>query len=257
MTLFYILIFIAGLCLGSFLNALEWRIYNKISLFDARSKCSQCGTQLKWYDNIPLLSFVQLRGKCRACKKHISWQYPLVELSMGFVFVLLALTTLQSGSIEELWRLIFRFFVVWILSFIFIYDFKYQEVLDAMAFIPAILIFVIKFAVFGVSWQDMAIGAVIGSGFFLLQYLVSKGRWVGGGDIRIGLLMGVILGWELLLVALWIAYIVGAIVSVTLLVVKKKKMKSQIAFGTFLSVATLVVMVWGEGILSFYLSFLY
>ncbi|MBI2436673.1 MAG: prepilin peptidase [Candidatus Magasanikbacteria bacterium] len=229
MTLFYILIFIAGLCLGSFLNALEWRIYNKISLFDARSKCSQCGTQLKWYDNIPLLSFVQLRGKCRACKKHISWQYPLVELSI----------------------------VVWILSFIFIYDFKYQEVLDAMAFIPAILIFVIKFAVFGVSWQDMAIGAVIGSGFFLLQYLVSKGKWVGGGDIRIGLLMGVILGWDLLLLALWIAYIVGAIVSVILLVVKKKNMKSQIAFGTFLSVATLVVMVWGEGILSFYLSFLY
>lgn len=257
MILFYIIIFLFGICVGSFLNALEWRVYGKIFLLDARSKCPNCKNQLKWYDNVPLISFSVLRGNCRSCHQKISWQYPLIELWMGFIFVFLAYYNLAgnivSTSIEDIWSFVLMSLVVWILTFIFVYDFKYQEVLDSMTLIPALIIFIINFYVFGASWTDMLLGALIGSGFFLVQYVVSKGKWVGGGDIRIGLLMGVILGWKLLLLALWLAYIVGAIISVVLLLKKKKQIRSQIAFGTFLSVSTAFVMIWGEGILEWYI----
>jgi prepilin signal peptidase PulO-like enzyme (type II secretory pathway) len=185
-----------------------------------------------------------------------------MELVIVLLFVLLAFHQFgfiidnKSISVYSIISLILNLAIAWLLTFIFIYDLKYQEVLDSMTLVPALIIFVVKILVFGASWQDMLIGAGIGAGFFLLQYIISKGKWVGGGDIRIGLLMGIILGWKLVLLALWIAYIVGAIISVVLLFKKKKQMSSQIAFGTFLSMATLVVMMWGESVLAWYLAFL-
>lgn len=253
---YYIFIFIFGICLGSFLNALEWRMRHKISLLDARSKCPRCKAQLKWYDNIPLVSFLVLGGKCRACREKISWQYPLVEIIMGIFFVLPFLSV--SFPNWEIWLWIFfQWLTYFCLVFIFVYDLKYQEVLDSMTLIPAILIFLVNYIIFGISWQSMLLGAGIGAGFFLLQFIVSKGKWIGGGDIRIGLLMGVVLGWKLLLVALWIAYVIGAVVSIGLVIAKKKQMSSKMAFGTFLSVATFVVLVYGEGILAWYIKLLF
>ena len=102
----------------------------------------------------------------------------------------------------------------------------------------------------------MLLGILVGAGFFLLQYLISKGKWIGGGDVLLGVLMGVILGWPNILVALMLAYILGATVGVFLLLSKKKNLQDQLAFGTFLSVVTLLVMLWGDKIVGWYLKFI-
>jgi len=247
-----ILLFILGLSFGSFLNAFEWRIKNRVSLLKGRSICPHCNREIRWYDNIPLISFFLLKRKCRNCKKNISWQYPVVELWMGIVFVALWFVHLHDNT--SVYLLVRDLFAVWILTFIFMYDLKYLEVVD-FAVLPAVpVVFVLALFARALSWENMLIGMALGMGFFLLQYVVSKGKWIGGGDIRIGLLMGVILGWKLLIMALWVAYIIGAIVAVGLLITKKKGMKSEVPMGTFLTVATLVTMIVGDQLIGWYIA---
>jgi prepilin signal peptidase PulO-like enzyme (type II secretory pathway) len=172
----------------------------------------------------------------------------------------------------ELVMIFYYWFIAFFLSAIFIYDLKYQEIPDSFTLVPAGILFSLGVifsatggsALGGQSFNlsifpnvsSMLLGAIIAAGFFLLQFVASKGKWIGGGDIRLGVLMGVILGWKLTIIALFMAYVLGAIVGIILLILAKKKRDSQIAFGTFLSVATLVCMFWGNAILSWYLGFL-
>lgn len=244
-----------GLSFGSFLNSLEWRLKQGRSVFKERSICPSCTSPVRWYDNIPFFSFIILGRRCRDCKVKLSWQYPLVELWMGFIFVFIFWFEWRITGIFSL-VILLNWFIVWVLTFIFIYDLKYKEVVDSITLGAAAIVFIFGGFLFWNEWTSMLIGAIVGAGFFFLQFLVSKGKWVGGGDIRIGMLMGVILGWKLLLVALWIAYIIGAITGVGLLISKKKGMKSEVAFGTFLSLATLITMLFGENIIGWYLSLL-
>ncbi len=243
----YTISFLLAVCLGSFLNALEWRIKNKISLLAPRSQCPKCGQQLKWFENIPLISFIFLKGKCSGCKQRISIQYPLVELWLGLVGIFL----LYFYNFD-LFLIARDFFIIFILTFVFIYDFKYMEVLDSFTLLPAVALYLLMLLTTPAWWLNLLMGAIIGGGFFLLQFVLSKGKWVGGGDIRIGVLLGVILGFKLLILALWIAYVLGAIVSVILVLKKKKQMQSPVPFGVFLTLATVVVMFWGGGILEWY-----
>jgi len=245
-----------GLSFGSFLNSFEWRLKQGRSVLKERSMCPSCGMPVRWYDNIPVISFVILGGRCRDCQVKFSWQYLAVELWMGLVFVFIF--WFEFNAVQYFSPVIFlQWFIVWVLTFIFIYDLKYMEVVDSVTLGAAGIIFILGGFVFWNNFTSMLIGVAIGAGFFLLQFVISKGKWVGGGDIRIGLLMGVILGWELLLVALWIAYVIGAIVGVGLLITKKKGMKSEVAFGTFLTVATFFTMFWGEPIIDWYLRLIY
>ncbi|PLX28806.1 hypothetical protein C0581_00735 [Candidatus Parcubacteria bacterium] len=260
---FYILIFILGISFGSFLNALEWRLNKGMSLVKGNSKCPKCNRQIKWYDNIPLVSFFVLKSKCRTCKENISWQYPIVEFWMGIVFLFVSYyhgiyENVLFGNADMLPFIDYIIFikdlvVVWVLTFIFVYDLKYMEVSDLVTLGGAAIVFIISL-VTGGDWFSLLLGAVIGASFFLIQFVISKGRWVGGGDIRIGLLMGAILGWKLLLLALWVAYVIGAIIGVALLVLRKKKMKSPVPFGVFLTFATFIVMFWGQKILDWYVN---
>ncbi|EKE07693.1 MAG: hypothetical protein ACD_18C00004G0005 [uncultured bacterium] len=247
--LLYFLLFVFGLIFGSFLNALEWRLYKKKSLW-TRSECPNCHKQINWYDNIPVLSFLLLKTKCRNCKEKISWQYPAVELVMGllFVFVLFYYFSFADFSILSIIR---DCLVIFVLAFVFVYDFKYMEVSDSVTLGSSLLFFLISLFL-GASWLSMIIGAVVGASFFLLQFIVSKGKWVGGGDIRIGFLMGILLGWKLLLLALWLAYIIGGFISIFLVLSKKKGMKNEVAFGTYLTVATFITMFFGTHILEWY-----
>lgn len=240
------ILFLLGVCLGSFLNALEWRLRHGVSLLDPRSRCPRCGHVLRWYHLVPLVSYIWLDGRCAFCKSKISWQYPLVELLMGIIFALLSQwTTVYS---QFLWYAGAAFF----LTFIFIYDLKYREIPDQIT-IPAILYaFVLAVLFYMITPVNMLFGVVVGGGIFLLQYVVSKGRWIGGGDIRLGLYMGVLLGWPNILLALLLAYVGGAALSLVLLVQKKKTMKSEIAFGTFLTGATIFTMFFGSNIVSWY-----
>ncbi len=260
----YPLVFILGTIIGSFLNVVIFRLRAKKSFLKGRSYCLKCKKQIAWHDNIPILSFLILRGRCRNCKTKISFQYPLVELSTGILFVIIFFHNYQLPFTNyylliidyRLLITIFRnLFFVSILIIIFVYDLKYYLILDKIT-IPAIIIVSAFNLLLGFSLANILISAIIGGSFFLIQFLISKGRWIGGGDIRLGILMGVMLGWEMALLAIMIAYVIGALFSVILLIFKKKGLKSQIPLGTFLSMAAVIVMIYGNEILEWYLEIL-
>lgn len=264
MFILYIFIFILGACIGSFLNAWVWRLHRGQSIFGRRSYCPQCKTQLKNYDLIPLLSFLFLGGQCRFCKQKISWQYPIVEISTGLLYIIAFIAITDRFAIDPRWKIflwLYWYFIA-ILIVIFIFDLKYYLILDKVTFPAIILIFFLNLLL-GYSLINLILGAVIAGGFFGLQYKIPQwGRkifgkenvffkldWIGGGDIMLGILIGVMLGWKLTLIALFIAYIGGAVVCVALLITGKKKMQSQIPFGTFLTVAAIIALLWGEQII--------
>lgn len=247
---FLFLAFILGLLIGSFLNCLIWRIYEKKTIL-GRSICPKCQKQIAWYDNIPVLSYLILKARCRNCKKYISLQYPIIELVTGVLF---ALAFFYNPEFS-IFNLIFLkdVFLISILIIIFIYDLRWYLIPDIVS-LPAIGIIIIFNLLLGMAWQNFLLAGIIGGGFFLLQFLISQGRWVGGGDIRLGLLMGLALGWPKILLALFIAYITGSIIGVGLILAGKKKMSSEVPFGVFLTIATIVSMFCGQGIINWYLG---
>lgn len=244
---------IIGLSVGSFLNAHEWRLAQGIALWKGRSMCPSCRQTIIARDLIPVFSFLWLQRKCRHCHVQISWQYPLVELWMGISFTSIAYVHLKNGVFITP-EVIRDASIVFILTFLFVYDLKYQELPDIITLPSIIIIGTASYFMRWHTWQSLLIGAGVGAGVFLFQYIVSKGKWIGGGDIRLGALMGVILGWPAILVALFLAYVGGSIISVPLLLLKKTTWKSQLPFGTFLTVATLMSMIWGERIVTWYLG---
>ena len=146
--------------------------------------------------------------------------------------------------------------VVWLLTFIFIYDARHQEILDRTTLLPAVILFFFSALVGWKSVQTMLLGVFIGAGFFYLQYALTKGKGIGGGDIRLGALMGVILGWPGILVALLVSYVLGAVVGLYLLILKRKKMNSTVPLGTFLCIGTCIAMFWGRQIAAWYVGLL-
>lgn len=249
--LFSVLAFVIGVIFGSFLNALIYRFKNNISIISKRSFCPSCKEKLKWLHNIPLFSYLFLRGRCSFCDTRISIQYLLVELWLGLAFLFVVLFGGYDAFTLELIR---DWFILFVLTFIFIYDLRYRLILDKVA-VPAILILLVSSWYLGWhSWQSLGLGILVGGGFFLLQFIISHGRWIGGGDIRLGVLMGVILGWPDVLLGLFIAYILGAIVSIGLIIFKDKKLASKTPFGTYLVVGTLASMFFSEEIIEWYLS---
>lgn len=248
---FIILSAIIGLVIGSFTNALVWRVKTGKSLW-ARSQCPRCGHELGAKDLVPLFSFLFLRGKCRYCGRPISWHYPFIEFVTAILFALVyvkfaplnladivgnvALTDYQfTLTVVSQW-----IFIAALLA-IFSYDFHYGLVPDIFT-IPAILFaFLVQFLL-GRNLWDFIVAAFAGSGFFMFQYVISRGRWIGGGDVNLGALMGVILGWPNIIPALFLAYFIGSIVSLSLIVLKNKTWKSEIPFGPFLAISTIIVM---------------
>jgi len=264
--------FLFGLIIGSFLNCLIWRLHKKESMM-GRSYCPKCLQKIFWYDNIPLFSFAFLGGKCRHCRKKISWQYPLIELTTGVLFVVAFLlnfqfspeasgfNTISNDSIFQFLNPIFAinllrdWYIIAIMTIIFIYDLRWYLILDIVTLPACVVIFLLNLAL-GITWQNMLISGIIGGSFFLIQFLISRGKWIGGGDIRLGLLMGITLGWPLVLVAILLAYFVGSLVGVGLILNKKKQWGSQIPLGIFLSTATIITLFWGEAIINWYLNLL-
>jgi prepilin signal peptidase PulO-like enzyme (type II secretory pathway) len=243
--------FFVGLALGSFLNAFEYRLAHGQSIVfgkgktAARSACTHCHKTLGVQDLIPVFSYVWLRGRCRFCHQSIHWQYPIVELAGG---VVCAVAVWRFGFT---WDAFIVAFLGLVLLFIFIYDLKYQLILDAVT-LPMIAIAFVLSLVRGYTWQDLLLGAVVGGGFFAAQYFASAGRWIGGGDIRLGLLMGVMLGFSVTVAALFLAYLLGALVAVYAIVRKRLAMQSRMAFGTFLAISTFCCLLWGDNMVQWY-----
>lgn len=253
-----IIVFVFGIVLGSFLNVLILRFYSDESVLVGRSHCTNCRHVLGVWDLLPLVSFFILGRKCRYCGKKISWQYPAVELATGILFSAACLILNFNFQILDfkLFNLLWMWFVICVMIVVFVYDLKYYLILDKVIYPAAVAALFVSPFVFGTpSWRNFAgavIAAAIGGGFFLLQYLLSHGKWIGGGDIKLGALMGLILGVGNLFVALFFAYVIGAIFGIFLVAAKKKTMQSQIPFGTFLAVGTMVALFWGEKIIQWY-----
>lgn len=253
MVLAVLCFFFVGLIVGSFINAAEYRLARGESIVQqqngkaARSHCRECAVELSVIELIPILSFVILRGECRSCKTKISWQYPIVEFATGVVF---AAAVFRYGWTAE--AAIIAFFGA-ILVFIFIYDYKYELIVDVVT-LPAVVLAFFAGWYLGKDLESLALGTVIGGGFFWLQYFVSRGKWIGGGDIRLGMLMGALLGWQQTIAALFIAYVAGAIVGLFLVARQSIELKSRLPFGTFLSVSTVACLLYGEEIVHWYLN---
>lgn len=177
----------------------------------------------------------------------MSWQYPVIELATGLL--LAGLFMVNGFSILFLRDAIFTIFLI----ILFVYDLRYHLLLDRFT-IPAMIVALLLNLFIGVPVWSMFVGAIVLGGFFLGQYWLSKGQWIGDGDIRMGVVMGLMLGLRDGLVALFLAYVIGAAIGVLLLLTKKAKFKTQIPFGTFLAGATLVSLLFGGQIVSWYLA---
>lgn len=261
----YLLMFCFGILIGSFLNVVIFRLKENKNFVKGRSYCPKCKHKLSWDDNIPLLSFILLRGKCRYCGKSISSQYPLVELATGLLFLIAYIEWYKISNfipshtmglefqVSNLGLLLTYFIFTSILIIIFIYDLRWYLILDKIS-IPAIIISFLLNLLLGKEIFSLLLASSAVGGFFLLQFLVSKGKWIGGGDIRMGFLMGMMLGWPNAIVALFISYILGSVSGLLLIAIGKKKMQSQVPFGTFLAIGTYISMLWGHEILIWYVN---
>jgi len=254
-----VFIFIFGIIVGSFINAVLWRLRTKESFVFGRSYCPRCQHELFAIDLLPLFSYLLLRGRCRYCRNKISWSYFIIELVMGVMFLLAAQRLLPSDllqlSAESLSHLLLTWYLLAVLTVVFVFDLRYMLILRSVTLPAAILAAAANLAL-GMSWQKIFLGIVVCAGFFWLQRLLSGGRWIGGGDVQLGILMGAALGFPIVLVAMFLSYIVGAVFGVALLSLQHKGWKSELPFGTFLSAATAACLLYGQHILNWYFGLL-
>ena len=243
--LFYLITFIFGLAMGSFLDCLVIRLAENRTML-GHSVCPYCHHKLNWLDLIPLFSFAIFGGKCRHCHHRLSWEYPITELITGLLFVLVAF--LFAGQ-SNLLILIRNFFITSILVFVFLYDLKYQLILDKIV-LPTILIVFIFNLLIGLPLKNYLFAALVVTLFFALQFIISRGRWIGGGDLRLGFLLGLIVGWPGILLTLIIAYVSGTIIGLLLIIAKQKEMASAVPFAPFLVFGALITLFWGSQILN-------
>jgi len=253
--LFYILAFIFGLIIGSFLNCVIYRLEEGKSFLKGRSFCPHCKHVLGLLDLIPVFSFIFLKGKCRYCDKKISRQYPLVELFTGILFFSICFK-FGVWNLESFYYLLISSLLV----IVFVYDLKHYIIPDGVIYaaILASLVYNLSYSLLMSDnfrfLLDSFLAAFLAAGFFLIIVLVSKGKWMGAGDIKLAFLMGLFLGWPNILIALFSAFFIGAVVGVGLIIFKKKGLKSEIPFGPFLVSGTMLSLFWGSGILTWYYS---
>ncbi len=248
-----ILFFIYGLIFGSFANVVISRTRSDEKLFLTWSHCPKCKKNIRWVDNIPVLSFVLLRGKCRYCAKKISWQYPVVESVVSIIFALIGYFY-TVGSIGSLLNAILYSFVFASLVVVFVYDVKYMEIPMNAMWLAISLLFIINIftdlniGIFGINFWNSntflhSLSALVAFSFFFGLSYISDETWMGYGDAFVAIAIGLMLGPIGTFVALMIGFCVGAIVGVALIIIKGKTMKTAIPFGPFLIFGTLVMFV--------------
>lgn len=263
-TLIFLVLF--GLTIGSFLNVLIYRTVHDESYIEGRSKCPHCKKMIAWYDNIPVVSFIVLRRRCRHCKKPISWTYPAIELITAGLFVwwyLIGFTFFRLGAQPfALLQPGFWLFVGICLIVVFFADLLYGIIPDSVVIALTGLGLLYRISLYashimqpGDFWLTIMGAACASLGFWLLWYL-SRGRGMGFGDVKFVFPLGLILGWPNILVGLFLSFVVGAVVSVMLLLMKRKRFRQTVPFGPFLVVGTVTTLLVGDRILQWYLSLL-
>ena len=270
-------LFLFGLCIGSFLNVIILRLRSDEQWIQGRSHCMNCKAYLAAWDLIPLISFIVLHGKCRYCAVKISWQYPLVELASGVLCVSAYLALLGSlhgdsitmllsnGTIFPALLLLRNIFFISILLVVFLTDLRWYAIYDSVIILGSAVAFASNAFMppffnpqyIQPVWLNLVVGTMIPAAFFGLQYAVSAGRWIGSGDILLGAMIGCILGFPQAIIALFIAYCSGALVGIALLLSGKMRRGSEVPFGTFLSAATVLMILLGDPIMAFISKSLY
>ena len=285
----YAILITTGLCFGSFVGALTWRIrarqlaqdksekeyydkneyrilkkLTKADVLNDRSQCLHCEYQLQWYDLIPLFSWLSLKGRCRSCHQKIGSFEPIIELSMMAFFVIsYAFWPYALTNILEISR-----FIAWIISGIIFgilasYDAKWFLLPDRFNYYLICLgVIVSGLVIFGSQDVLSSIFSIAGSvfilsGFYLLLYLVSKGRWIGLGDIKLGLGLALLLAdWRLAFIALFAANMVGTLFVIPGMITGKIKRTQHVPFGPFLIIGTIIAQITGIYIINMYMSIL-
>ncbi len=280
---FYLIVFVFGLAVGSFLNCVIYRMEMRgkggiTSFSQGRSRmkafgflrgksfCPHCKHTLGCWDLIPIFSFLILKGKCRYCQQKIAFQYPLVEIATALLFLQIFNFSAFGGpavgwqSPQNLLNICFLLLVSCFLLVIFVYDLKHYIIPDKVIF-PAIIIALIYnlFQLFTTRYPLSTVlnnlyAAFGAAAFFLAIVLVSRGKWMGLGDVKLAFFMGFLLGFPNILVALFLAFLIGAIIGVGLILAKRKHLKSELPFGPFLVTGTFIALFWGQAIAYWYLN---
>ncbi len=264
-TLFASCLFFVGLCLGSFVNAAVWRIKHKKDLMFARSECTKCHYKLEWYDLIPVFSWLFLKGKCRKCHKPISAQYPIVELTVAAFFVAsLAFWPHGFTTVNDLLQ-----FGIWLLagvglSILVVYDIRWLILPDRVV-IPLIGLGIGMTILHGLQAHsavqflyDVFGSLLILSGFYLVLFMVSSGKWVGFGDIKLGVALALLLcNWQLAILAFFLANLIGTLFFAPALATGKIKRSAHIPFGPFLIAGFLIAGIFGQSIIDWYVMLTY
>ena len=250
-----------GAAMGSFVDAVVWRLHTKRNFVTGRSECEHCHHKLGFWDLIPIFSWVALGGRCRYCQKPISRLAPLTELSLAVLFVVsyfywpLGLTLMSA-------QILFAFWLVYLvaLAILFVYDLRWQLLPDVIVF-PLIGLGLVD-AALRVSLQPganiadyvvyVSLGVLVMAGLYFALYLASKGKWIGFGDIKLAVFMGAVLGWQKMLVVLMLANIIGLLVVLPGLLSKRLNAKSRVAFGPFMIVAFVIAGLCGDALIQWY-----
>ena len=243
----YIIVFLYGIVIGSFLNVVIYRVPKKENIVSTRSHCMNCGYQLKWYDLIPLFSWIFLGGKCRNCGERISVQYPMIEAANGILYLIVFWKCGMSVD-SLLYCLLFSALLA--LSVI---DFRTYEIpLGINIFILALGL--IRVATDFSHVMDYGIGFLCVSVFLLLVYLLTKGRGIGGGDVKLMAVCGLLLGWKQILLAFLLGCIIGSVCH--LLRMRFAGAERMLAMGPYLSIGVAIAALWGNTLIDWYLHWI-
>lgn len=241
----YITVFLFGIVIGSFLNVCIYRIPKKENIVKIRSHCMECNYQLRWYDLVPLFSYIFIGGRCRKCKTKLSLQYPLIEGLNGLLYVLVV--AICGLTIESL-LYCFMFSALLTLSVI---DFRTFEIpLEINLFI--LTLGLIRVALDYKNFLNYLIGFLSVSGFLYILFLITKGRGIGGGDIKLMAVSGLLLGWKLNILAFALGCIIGSVIHIIRM--KVTKTDHVLALGPYLSIGIMIATLWGNDLLQWYFA---
>lgn len=259
MVLFVLFLGLIGLAMGSFIDALVWRLRTGRDFVTGRSECEHCHHKLKVLDLIPVLSWVMLKGRCRYCRAKINWQSPVIELSMTLLFIAsyfvwpFGFATSQAMLLFAIWLI-----EVVILGALFVYDLRWQLLPDKLTF-PLIALGLfdagVRLTLIGGNYfVNVAGGVLLIAGLYALLHFFSKGKWVGFGDVKLNIFIGAVLGWKKSLLALMLANVIGFLYVLPGLLTGKLSRKSRVPFGPFLIIGFVLANLFGDIILQWYLS---
>ena len=249
-----VFIFIFGICIGSFLNVCIYRLPESKSIVEARSACPDCGALIRFYDNIPIFSYIALRAKCRHCGAHISLRYPVIEFISGIFAVGVFL---KFGISVE--ALIYYTFIAALLVITFI-DIDHQIIPDVISLPGIPIFFAASFALPNMTFVDSILGILIGGGSLYLvawlYHLITRKEGMGGGDIKLLAMMGAIIGWKGVLFTIFTASAVGTLAGLAVILKSGKTMKLKIPFGPFLAIGAIAFIFFGPQLIAWYFNLL-